>query len=359
MTYTLHSPLARLVPAVLVLAVSAGACGPSTPAYGPDVWAVVDGRQILKTDVERAYRSVVPPADPPPPQEELLAAQLSVLDELITQNILIARARATGLDVADSEVDTSFAERRGQATEAAMDEQLTRRGLSRDDVRDALRRELFVGKLLERDVAAKVNVTDAEVEAFFAGNRAQFNLAEAQFRLAQIVVTPRRDGATNNRLNDDAGTPEEARRKIEMIIARLKGGADFAEVAADYSEDPQSAPQGGDLGFIAESALREAPPQLSEVVLKMEPGNVNTLAVGGGYTIVLLLAKEPAGQRDLGTPGVRDQIRDGLRERKDRLLRAAYLAEARHGAVVDHRLARSIVDGQAAAPAGVMPGPGK
>jgi peptidyl-prolyl cis-trans isomerase SurA len=345
--------------AVILGIVVTAACGGRSPEYGPDVWAVVDGRAISKSDVEKAYRSVAQPTLIPPPAEELLTTQLGVLDELITQNILMARARATGIDVPDAEIDKAFADRRGSMTDAAMNEQLSRRNLTQEDVREALRRELFVQKLLERDVVSKIAVTDAEIEQFFNDNRGVFNLTEAQYRIAQIVVTPQRNPQTNNRLGDDAATSQEALRKVEMLIARLKGGADFAEVAMDYSEDPQSAMQGGDLGFIAESALKQAPPQLRDVVLKMVPGNVNTLMVGGGYTIVLLVAHEPAGQRDLSTPGVRDQIRDGLKERRERLLRTAYLAEARAGAAVDLRIARAVVAGQGAAPPAVMPAPGK
>jgi peptidyl-prolyl cis-trans isomerase SurA len=361
MKHTSRLPLASLLAAVLTTGLVTGACGTSTPTYGADVWAVVDGREIRKADVEKAYRSLVPPATVPPAEEDLLLGQLNALDELITQDILVARARAAGLQVSESEVDTSFAERRGETTEAAMDQQLSQRSLTRDDVRDALRRELFVKKLLERDVVARVNVTDADVEAFFNANRGRFNLAEAQYRIAQIVVTPQADPQTNNRRNDDARTAQEARRKIEGLIAQLKGGADFGQVAAEYSEDPQSAQQGGDLGFIAESQLRQAPAPLRDVVLQMQPGNVNTLAIGGGYTIVLLVAKEPAGQRELSSPGVREQIKDGLVEREDRLLRASYIAAARHGAVVDHRISRSIVDRySAAAPPAVTPAaPGK
>jgi peptidyl-prolyl cis-trans isomerase SurA len=349
---------ATLAAALLGLA-AAGCGGAGTPAFGPDVWAVVDGRPIRQADVEQAYKAVVQPTAEPASAEEQLATQLSVLDELITQNILAERARTTGVAVTDAEVDAAFAERRGGMTDEAMSLQLAQRGLAIDDVKNVLRRELLVQKLLDRDVTEKTAVTDPEIAAFFEANRARFNLAEAQYRVAQIVVTPQRDAQTANRLNDDAASPDEARRKAEMLFDRLRGGADFQQLAADYSEDPQSAPQGGDLGFIPESALRQAPPALRDLVLKMEPGNVNTVMIGGAYTVVLLVAHEPAGQRDLTMPGVKDTIRDGLRERRDRLLRTAYLAEARSTATVDLRIARTVIGAQGKAPAGLVPAPGK
>ncbi|MEZ5318101.1 MAG: peptidylprolyl isomerase [Vicinamibacterales bacterium] len=340
--------------AALVALAAAGCGGPATPAFGPDVWAVVDGRPIRQADVELAYRAAVQPSQEPPPAEELLATQLTLLDELITQDILGERARTSGLQVTDAEVDQAFAERKGDMTDAAMSLQLAQRNLTIDDVKSVLRRELLVQKVLDRDVTEKAAVTDEEITAFFEQNRARFNLSEAQYRIAQIVVTPQRDAQIANRLNDDATTPDEARRKAEMVFERLRGGADFQQLAADYSEDPQSAPSGGDLGFIPESSLKQAPAALRDLVLKMEPGNVNTVVINGAYTIVLLVAHEPAGQRDLTMPGVKDTIRDGLRERRDRLLRTAYLAEARSGATVDNRIARSVIGSQGKPPAGII-----
>ena len=334
-----------------------GCSGSRTPS--PDAWAVVDGREISRGDVEKAYRAAVQQTEKPPSDEERLVAQFSVLEELITQNILMARARSSGIQVTEDEVDKAFAEKRGALSDEAMNQQLTQRNLNREDVRAVIRRELIVNKVLERDVVAKAAVTDADIDAFFQANRGQFNLAEAQYRIAQIVVTPRLSPQTRNRLNDDAGTPQQAVQKVGMIFEKLKAGGDFQQLAADYSEDPQSAPNGGDLGFIPDSQLRMAPPQLRDLVLKMTPGNVNTITVNGNYTIVLLVAHEPPGQRDLSTPGVKDQIRDGLRERKDRLLRTAYLTAARSGAVIDNRLARMIVESSGKPPAGLLATPAK
>ncbi|HET9373046.1 MAG TPA: SurA N-terminal domain-containing protein [Vicinamibacterales bacterium] len=344
---------ALAIASALVLAACGGGRAPS-----PDAWAIVDGREILRDDVERAYRAAVQRTEKPPSDEERLVAQMGVLEELITQNILMARARASGIEVTEEEVDKAFAEKRGTMTDEAMSRQLSDRNLTREDVRAVIRRELIVNKLLERDVVAKAAVTDAEIEAFFQANRAQFNIAEAQYRIAQIVVTPRLSPQTRNRMNDDAGSPQQAEQKTRMIFEKLKAGADFQQLAADYSEDPQSAANGGDLGFIPDTALRQAPPQLRDLVLKMTPGNVNTIIVNGNYTIVLLVAHEAPGQRDLSAPGVKDQIRDGLRERKDRLLRTAYLTEARNSATIDNRLARMLVESQGKPPAGLLAAPG-
>jgi peptidyl-prolyl cis-trans isomerase SurA len=321
-------------------------------SYGPDVWAVVDGREIRREDVERAHRIAVQPTIPPPSEEETLTMKLGVLDELISQDILLARASAAGLQVADTEVDTAFADRRRGLSDEAFAKQLSDRGLTPEEVKNVLRRDLMIQKLIERDITSKVAVSDAEITAFYDLNKAQFNLTETQYRIAQIVITPVRDPALRNRMNDDAATPPDAEKKAQMLMERLRGGADFAALAMDYSEDPQSGPQGGDLGFVPASRLNQAPPELRNLVLQMEPGTVRAATLGGAHTLVLLIAREPAGQRELSTPTVRDGIRDALRERKDRLLRTAYLASSRNNTVVDNRLAQTLVDAQGKPPAG-------
>ena len=350
----------RAVTALAVIGATAiaGGCqttGSATPSA--DVWAVVDTREIRRETVEKAYRGAVQPTATPASDAERLTVQLSVLDELITQEILLARATSLGLSALDSEVEDAFAERRRSVPDEAFQQQLTERGLTAEDIKDGLRRELTVRKVLEQEVMSKVVVTDEDVSAFYEQNRDQFNLPETQFRLAQIVVTPGRNAQLQNRANSDAATAAEARQKANMLMERIRSGADFAEVALDYSEDPQSIAQGGDLGFVPLSALNQASPQLKDAVESMEPGTVSLVTIGDNYTILMLLSREEAGQRELSTPQVRDGIRDMLRTRQQELLQTAYIAAARSDADVVNYLAAQVVasQGRLQPPAGSQP----
>ncbi len=317
----------------------------AAPAAGPDVWAVVDDRQITKTDVEKAYRRVAPQAGKPTSSEEELAAKLNLVDELITEEILLRRARALKIEVTDAEVETAYGERKRNLTDDAFQKELKERSLTGDDMKQALRNELLTDRVIEREVTAKIAVGDQEIKEFYERNKAQFNIPETQYRLAQIMITPVR-GQVRNRLNDDAGTPEEAKRKADSLMERLKTGSSFSQLAMDYSEDPQSAPQGGDLGFISASQLAKVPPQLRDSVMRAEPGNVSLVGGGGVYTLVLLVAKEAAGLRELSTPEVRDGINTTLRDRKQQLLRVAYITTWRNNAKIANHLARQISEGQ-------------
>jgi peptidyl-prolyl cis-trans isomerase SurA len=324
---------------------------PPPAAVSADTWAVVDGRPITRDNVEKAYRHGADLSQTPP-AEEALTAKLSILNELIVQEILVSKAGALKIELPETEIDTAYSEAKKNVSDEAFQQEMTKRNLSTADLRQELRRELLSQKVIEKEVQSKVAVSDQEVTDFFNANRAQFNLPEEAYHIAQIAVTPVRDPQTANRSGDDATTPQAAAAKTQMLMERLKGGASFQQLAADYSEDPESAPRGGDLGFVPASRLKNAPPALRDAVLKGTPGSASVVSAGGGHTIVLVVAHEQAGQRDLSMPPVKDQITEMLRGRKEQLLRAAYLTAIRNDAKVENHLARRLVESQ-----GKMPTP--
>jgi peptidyl-prolyl cis-trans isomerase SurA len=331
---------------------------PATPAASADAWAVVDGREIKGEDVDKAYRRTRDTSQTLS-EEEVLTAKLSLLNDLIVQDILLAKAAALKLEVPAGDLDTAYANAKKNVADDVFQKELTQRKLTPTDMREGLRRELLTQKVLDQEVASKITVSEREVTDFFAANRAQFNVAEESYHIAQIVVTPVRDAQLANGTGDDATTPEAALAKARMLMERLKAGASFRDLAIGYSEDPESAPRGGDLGFVPVSRLKQAPPALRNAVLGKAPGSVSVASEGGAHTLVLVVAHEPAGQRDLSTPGMRERITETLRERKEQLLRLAYLTAIRSDAKVVNYMARKLVESKGAMPTLLPTGPVK
>jgi parvulin-like peptidyl-prolyl isomerase len=283
---------------------------------------------------------------------------LSLLNDLIVQDILLARAGAMKVDVAKADLDTAYENAKKNLSDDAYQQELKRRNLTADDMREGLRREMLTQKVIEQEVGSKISVSDKEVNDFFAANRAQFNVPEEAYHIAQIVITPVRDAQITNGTGDDAASPEAAVAKVKMLMERLKAGASFRDLAMGYSEDAESAPRGGDMGFLPVSRLKQAPPALRDAVLNKQPGSVNVATAGGAYTLVLVVAHEQAGQRDLSTPGMKERITETLRGRKEQLLRLAYLTAARTDAKVENLLAKRLVEAKGTVPS-LLPGPGK
>ena len=349
---TFFQPMALAALALTLLLLFVGGCNRQTQ-HSPDVWGVVNGKEIKKDEVEKYYRTRVNPEGQPPSQEEALSLKLNVLDELINNEILIERAKKLNLEASDGEVEDKFTELKSPYTEDEFQRQLKERGVSVDDLKRDLRRQLSIQKLLNREVVAKISITDQDVAEFYNANKAQFNVAEPQFRIAQIVVTPRKEPQIRNRKNDDATNEAEAQRKVKMLMDRLNSGADFAQLAMDYSEDMNSAATGGDLGYVPESALNQSDPQLKKVVLGLKPGQVSQpIQLKEGFRILKLITRESPGLRGLSEPQVQQTIRDTLRNRKEQLLRAAYLAIARDEARSTNYLAQQVIESAGKLPAG-------
>jgi peptidyl-prolyl cis-trans isomerase SurA len=161
------------------------------------------------------------------------------------------------------------------------------------------------------------------------------------------VQSPQVHNLQNSKAQNDA----EARKKIQMIANRLDSGDDFATMAMNYSEDPETSNNGGDLGMAPESALKNADPATREAVMKLKPGQYTpvipminpTTHEPVAYMIVKLISKEPAGQRDLNDPRVQQAIRQQLRDRREQLLKAAYYESLRDDAKVKNYYAEEVL----------------
>lgn len=353
-------PLSLLLSALVLTTTAAcskgnpSASAPATPVTA-DTWAVVDGHAITRDEVDKAYRRSRDTTQPLS-DEEALTAKLGLLNDMIIQQILIAKAATMKIEVSQADLDTAYNNAKRNLSDEAYQQELSRRNLTAAEMREGLRREMLMQKVIEQEVGSKIAVTDKEINDFFAANRAQFNVAEESYHIAQIVITPVKEQQVSNGTGDDATTPQAAADKAKMLMERLKSGASFRDLAVGYSEDAESAARGGDMGFIPVSRLKQAPPALRDSVLNKQPGSVNVAASGGAYTLVLVVAHEQAGQRDLTTPGMKERITETLRGRKEQLLRLAYLTSTRTEAKVDNYLAKRLIEAKGEVP-GLMPSP--
>jgi len=339
---------AAWLPLTAMVFTAAAGCN-KEPRHAPDVWAVVNGKEIKRDEVDKYYRTRVNPEGQEPSQEESLSQKLNVLDELINNEILLEKAKKLNLEASDGEVEDKFTELKSPYTEDEFQRRLKDQAMTVEDLKLELRRQLSIQKLLNREVVAKISITDQDVTDFYNANKAQFNVAEPQYHIAQILVTPRKEQQIRNRKNDDATNEAEAQRKVKMLMDRLNSGADFAQLAMDYSEDMNTAGTGGDLGYVPESSLNQSDPALKKVVVGLKAGQVSQpiqvqTKDGARILILKLITRESPGLRGIAEPQVQQTIRDTLRNRKEQLLRLAYLAIARDGARVANFLAEQVIE---------------
>lgn len=275
--------------------------------------------------------------------EQVTQVRLQTLQALIDDEILLQKAEKEGLLASDADVDAKFSEWKAPYTQEQFHKLLAARKMTVSDLKARIRRELSVQKLTNKEIGSHISISDTEVKAFYDANKASFNLPENKVRLAQILVTPKPDPAVNNLKNDKAQNEKQAKAKIQMLEMRIREGEDFGQLAQNYSED-QFAANGGDVGFVPESALDRANAELRQDILAMTPGQVSpVLHTSDGYRIIKLISKEPAGQRQLSDPRVQEEIRQGLFQAKEQVLRAAFYEVARSQTKVVNYYAESVL----------------
>lgn len=332
---------------LLLLSATFVACGQK--GVGDNVAATVDGQKIYRADVEKYYDNQTAGSSQQPTGEQAASLRLNILRELIENEIIMHRAEKLGLLATDDEVDRKLNEVKSPYTAEQFDAKLKEKKISLDDFKRDIRRSLTVDKVLNKEVTSKISITDQDISNYYNQHKAEFNLIEPQYHLARILVTstPNPEVRTQNKAQNDS----DARKKIQMILNRLDSGDDFATLAMNYSEDTSTSGNGGDLGFVPESSLRNTDPGTREVVGKLKPGQYSGIIPlanpmnkqVSGYQIVKLVSKEPAGQRELSDPQVQQAIRSQLRESREQLLKAAYYEVMRDQAKVNNYLAERVL----------------
>ncbi len=317
-------------------------CKRSQPA---NVAATVNNRVISYAELEKNFQSQAMANQEGSSEDQVNIQKLELLRNMIDNEIMVQRAEKMGLTAVDSDVEGKFNELKAPYTKEEFERQLQNRKMTVEDLKGQLRRELSIQKLFNKEITSHITITDADVASFYNNNKANFNLAEPQVHMAQVVVSPNPDPNVRNLKNDKARDAEEAKKKIQTIEARLKQGEDFGMIAQNYSEDPNTAANGGDLGFVPESAFDKTSVELRKVILGLKPGEISPIIpMPDGYRILKVISKEPSGQRELTDPRVQQSIRETLLNRKDQLLKAAYYEVARNEAQVQNYLARGVID---------------
>ena len=256
---------------------------PSTPTRSDGtitldrVVAIVNDEALTQNEIDEQKKialAQMKAQNVTPPSPDTLDKQ--VLERLITERALLQFAKETGVRVDDTQVERTIA-RIAQDNKMTPDEfrkALEKDGTSYAKFRDDIRNEIVIQRLRERDVDGRVTVSESEVDNFLATQDAQAG-GDVEYRLSHILV-----------LVPEQASPDqiEAKRvRAEEALKEIKGGADFAQVAAGFS-DAQDALQGGVLGWRAPARM---PTVFAEVVRTMKPGDVSpVLRSASGFHIV-------------------------------------------------------------------------
>lgn len=344
--------ISRKVSLFLLLALAgvfAAACGDSG-TVGPNgvdpnaTAATVNGKAITMEAVERAVKQQAQGQEGRLSQLELAGARLQVLQSLIEQEVMFQKAESEQTLPTDEEVNAEYNKRKTASglSQEQWDEQMKQVGETEASAKLAIKKGLAIQKLTDK-ITGKIDAPkEAEIEQFFTSNREGFkNKRGAQ--LAAIVIDPRDLGEGDTTKNDI-----EAQAKAREIGARLLSGADFATVARENSEDPDTRLRGGDWRYFSEEQMKQVFPQgFAEAVMQLNSGDIvrQLIPFEGRYLILKVQRKQEQDEdRNLDSPGVKQEISEYLTNARKQLLAASFQAMAMNQARIENNLAKRVVD---------------
>ena len=282
------------------------------PAVLPAVLAKVNGEDILKWEVEAALKQAETTAGGPVPADKRDAVLRSILDDIVTYHLLSQEARGRKMDVSETDVDAEMLKGRQEfPSEDAYKQALLLQGVTVEQLRDVTRRTMQAKKIVDAEVTTKIAVQDAEVDTFYKQNIDRFKQGDTVHAShIYLAVPPNAEPAEKN----------QKRAAASELLKQLRGGADFAKVARENSNDATAA-NGGDLGFFAKGDM---PPDFEKVAFDLKPGTMSgVVELQTGLHIIKVY--ERRGPRTAPLAEVRENVKqfllDGQRQTKlDQLL---------------------------------------
>lgn len=228
--------------------------------------------EMLKTALKQLQKQGVQPPEPAVLEKQLL-------ERIILNRVQLQLAKETGLTVSDTELDQTL-RRIAQENKMSLQEfysALEQDGISFNKFRDEIRDEIILVRLKEREVNNRINVTEGEVDNFLQAQETSPD-SNDEYRISHILVQLPEQA--------DALKIQAMRQRIETALGQLKSGAEFAKVAAEFS-DSADAMQGGVLDWRPASQLTT---KFAEILAPMKPGELTDIIQSpNGFHILKLL----------------------------------------------------------------------
>jgi len=294
----------------------------------------VNGDIITKTDLEQRQIGVLRQRDPnfrPGSDAELQKALAEitpiVIVDAVDELLLVQRGRELGYALG-AEQFKGIVENIKKENKLESDEQfqaaLKQEGLTMEDLRKQLERQMLASRVQQTEVMGKISVTEDEIKSYYAANRNAFT-TQPQLTLREILVAvPDSDKGINVGLDDDA------KAKAEDIRKRLEGGEPFARLASDISDSPSKA-NGGLIGPISRADLSA---DLQKLIDTLKPGQMTpVLRSARGYQIIKL--ETSTGVKVQTMDEARAQIADKIAGDKRQGQFEIYLQHLREQAIID------------------------
>jgi len=271
----------RLRPLMLGAALLTGVAH-AAPQPLDSVVAIVDNDVVMKSQLDQRVREVeqtiAKRGGGMPPKGAL---DQQVLERLIVENLQLQIGERSGIRITDEELNQAIgtiAQRNGMSLEQ-FQAALRRDGLSFDDAREQVKREMIISRVRQRRVAERIQVSEQEVKNFLASDQGKMQLSE-EFHLSNILI-PTPEGANSAAI-------QAAAQQAGQVYQQLKQGADFAQMAIARSAS-ENALEGGDMGWRKAGQL---PPEFAKMLSGLSNGEIaQPIRIPNGFLILKMEEK--------------------------------------------------------------------
>ncbi|PYX59349.1 MAG: hypothetical protein DMG73_08740 [Acidobacteria bacterium] len=269
--------------------------------------------------------------------------QKDVLRDLIDQQLLLDKGKDLGI-TADTELVKRLDEMRKQMNLDSMEDlekAATSQGISYEDFKQNLRNQIITQQVIGKEVGSHMSITKEEEQKFYEEHKDEMQQPE-QIKLSEILVSTQKPNppadqkaasttpATSTPATEDPQQLAAAEAKAQDLLAQIRKGASFEEIAKKNSDGP-SAPQGGDLGLFKRGMLAK---ELEDKTFAMKPGEVtDVIRTKQGFVILKVSEHQQA-----GVPGLKEmepRIQDAIYMQKLQPSLRAYLTKLREEAFID------------------------
>jgi peptidyl-prolyl cis-trans isomerase SurA len=291
--------------------------------------AVVGNDIILQSEVEEraapAMAEIAAIANPAQRAARASALRRQILERMVDEQLLVQEAADLKISISSDEVDRSIEQIKKDYNidDAQLREELNRQGMTLAAYRQNTKREILKYRVINIAVGSKVNVSDTDIQTYYERHMQAANI---QVHASHIFLAIP-EGA-------DLAAAQEREKQAQLLLHRAQSGEDFSRLAREYSEDPATRAEGGDLGWFGKDIL---PKPIEELVFSMKVDEVRgPVRADRGFHVIKLLGKRAQDPKPLAE--VRDQIRGQLRQREMERQTKNFLSELRKKTLVDIRM---------------------
>ncbi len=243
--------------------------------------AVVNNDIITDGDLAARLKLVMLSSNIPDTPENRQRLSGQVLRSLVDEKLEMQEAKRLGASSTQAEIDASLAsiEQRNNMPKGGLDALLKQHGIEKSTLVDQITASLTFGKVVRNQISQDVSVSDEEVSD--AMNRLKADVGKPQNRVAEIFLAV-----------DNPSQEDDVRRLADRLIEQIRGGANFAAVAQQFSQSPTAA-VGGDIGWVVPNQLA---PLLADAVEKMKPGEMSyPIRTPAGFYVLYLMDRRTLG----------------------------------------------------------------